>query len=126
MPRLSLVPKDEIQAPKKPKSKPKSTTARMEFAKVTVKLPLALHAQLLAQAEERNTDISTLVRMGLYNLSRRPRLYTLASVVGFGKYRDESMESVIRCDPGYIHWAVRVVESFNLDTNCKQLLGGMN
>ena len=80
----------------------------------TIELPQDIAKRLDTMAESRGVDVSTLVRVSLHNLSRRSSYYDLDTRLGFGKYADENMEMVIRCDPSYISWCLKNLEKMQL------------
>jgi len=89
---------------------------------IVVELPPMIADRLESMAKERGTDISTMVRVSLHNLARRSNYYDLNTKLGFGKYGEEIMEAVIRCDPGYISWCLRELEKFTLSADCLALM----
>ena len=89
---------------------------------VSISLPVAVARRLEKLAAQRGTSISELVRVASHNLMRRSSFYDLGTRVGFGKYHEETMETVIRCDPGYVSWCSRNMEKFELSAECLALL----
>lgn len=104
--------------PKVTKAEKPTKTRRMpwepQVGKVTVQLPVAMLETLGAMAKKSGVDISTLVRVSLHNLAKRGSYYDLSTKMLFGKYASETLETVIRCDPGYINWAMKNVDGFEV------------
>lgn len=92
---------------------------------VSVALPVAIARKLEKLAAQRDTTISELIRVASHNLIRRSSFYDLDTRLGFGKYHDEAMETVIRCDPGYVSWCAKNMEKFELSAKCLALLEGI-
>ena len=49
-------------------------------------------------------------------------VYQLNTVMGFGRYRDETVRTVIRIDPNYVLWAQENVKWFVLDAEAESIL----
>ncbi len=77
---------------------------------------------LTALSASRGVDMQTLIRVGLRNLAQRQNFYSLTTVIGFGKYRGEKMETVIRCDPGYVDWMTKNNTSAEFSESALDLL----
>lgn len=80
---------------------------------------------LKALSDKRGVDVQTLIRVSLRNLAQRTNYYDLGTSLSFGKYRGETMETVIRCDPGYVQWAQKTFEGMELSDACLDLLTEM-
>lgn len=88
----------------------------------TIVLPKELIDTILQIAEKRKTDMATVVKLAMMNLTRCSGQYDLNTKMRFGKYADATLEGVIRCDPGYVHWAIRTLDNFNLSAEATELL----
>lgn len=42
-------------------------------------------------------------------------MYDLDSVMGFGKYKDETVEEVLEKDPTYLRWCLENIPRFTVD-----------
>lgn len=49
-------------------------------------------------------------------------LFTKDSILTFGKYKGETVKSIIKDDPDYIAWACDEIEWFELDNEASLLL----
>ena len=76
-------------------------------------------------AGKRGLDIGTLVRVALSSVLRTGRFYAPDTKLTFGKYVGETMETVIRLDPGYVRWALDKIEGLCLSPDAEQLLDVM-
>lgn len=94
-------------------------------AKLSLDIPLELAAHLDRISKARGTDVGTLIKVALANLSARHRVLDLNSRLGFGKYAEFSAEHVIRCDPGYMRWALEHTDRVELSEHCLALLDAM-
>ena len=102
------------------------TVVPLPVEESTRTISVTLPAQLLDHVEEilagRGIDIDTFVRMGLRNVTRKVPFYGLETPLGFGKYRGETLEAVIRCDPTYVIWALQTLERFEIAEEAIALL----
>ena len=73
-------------------------------------------------AASRGTDVETLIRVATTAMMRAGKYYMLDTKLGFGKYLGETMEAVIRLDPGYVKWAVEKIEGLTLSADALALL----
>lgn len=105
--------------------KKRRKTGAEVLALPVVALPQEVFDTLTRMAESRGVDVATFIRVGMMNLQRRAGYYDLGTKLRFGKYADASMEDVIRCDPGYVEWAARTLDSFELSAEALALLGDM-
>lgn len=80
---------------------------------------------LKALSNKRGVDVQTLIRVSLRNLAQRTNYYDLGTSLSFGKYRGETMETVIRCDPQYVVWAQKTFDGLELSDSCLDLLTEM-
>jgi hypothetical protein len=112
------------------------TTIQQEIAAVPkkklrndgpVQVPLSrdLFDRLDGFARSRGTDVETLVRVATATLLRAGRYYALDTPLAFGKYIGESMETVIRLDPGYVRWVAEKIEGLCLAEEASVLLERM-
>lgn len=90
-----------------------------------IPLSAELHGKLADFARSRGTDIETLVRVATATLLRAGRYYALDTVLAFGKYVGETMETVIRLDPGYVHWLQENTDKVCLAEEASLLLDHM-
>lgn len=106
-----------------PAPKPKRKVVR-EPKPVVLKITLepGVSEVLNAMSVSRGVDVQTLVRVALRNLVQRSSFYGTETRLSFGKYRGESMETVIRCDPGYVSWALKTFEGMQLSIPALDLL----
>lgn len=47
----------------------------------------------------------------------RPEMYTIRSILDFGKYKGNTVEDILHYDPGYILWAIDNIEWFRASLN---------
>lgn len=115
------VKKKAAIAPRRASRKaPKPQPSQDEY--VTILVPSELSERLANLAVSRGVDMPTLIRVALHNLAQRSGLRDLTSKLGFGKYANEQIETVIRCDPRYITWCLKTIDSFNLSSEALDLL----
>jgi predicted DNA-binding protein (UPF0278 family) len=87
-----------------------------------VYLPRELVNELEKFASGRGVEVATLVRVALSAVIRNGRYYELDTKMMFGKYTGETMETVIRIDPGYIKWCLGKIEGMCLSLDALRLL----
>jgi len=92
---------------------------------VQVSLSRELHDKLSEFAYSRGTDIETLVRVATSTLLRVGRYYALDTRIAFGKYIGETMETVVRVDPGYVRWCLEKIDGLCLSDDATALLDRM-
>jgi hypothetical protein len=114
-------------APKKAAAKklaPKRTRKPAVVAQDTLYITLesGVGEVLQAMAVSRGVDMHTLVRVALRNLVQRSSFYGLETRLTFGKYRNETTETVIRCDPGYVVWMLKTFDGLQLSEAALDLL----
>lgn len=80
---------------------------------------------LAREAKARGVSVDTLVRVSLSNLRPPGAIFSRGTMMGFGKYATETVETVIRCDPAYATWAWESVERFQLDDEAAALLAAV-
>jgi hypothetical protein len=73
-----------------------------------------LGSKLLEMARVREAPVEDIIRVALQSLTGSIVLYALDDKIGFGKYAQETVETIIRCDPRYILWAITNTERFRL------------
>lgn len=96
-----------------------------QMREVSVTLPNDLVNRLYAFTAKRGLDDTDVVRIAIEGVLRKGKFYTLTTQLNFGKYHGETMETVIRLDPGYVHWALTNVEALSICPECEDLLQGM-
>jgi len=92
---------------------------------ITVELPSKMVDDIHDALKERGIDLGSYIRMGLRNLAGKVSFYKLGDQLQFGKYRGETLETVIRCDPGYASWAAKNMEKFVMEEAALDLLEQM-
>ena len=73
---------------------------------VKVQLPFDLYAKLEAFADIRGLTVDDLIRVGSQALLRQGRYHDLSTPLSFGKFAGETVETVVRLDPGYMRWLI--------------------
>jgi hypothetical protein len=89
---------------------------------VAVKLPGELLHEVEELAAKRGATVSELIRVWVRGARREPLVYGLKAKMGFGKYKGEPVEAVIRADPSYIVWALTKTDHFCIDEEATELL----
>jgi len=99
-------------------------TKKLPTVSDTVQISLSrdLACRLMDFANARGTDIETLVRVAASSLLRTGKWYALDTRLAFGKYIGETMETVIRLDPGYVTWILQKVEGLCISDEAAALL----
>lgn len=100
----------------------KATAAPTEH---TIAVSAALFAKLHNFSQSRGIDIESFIRVATTSVMRANRYYDLDTVLCFGKFSGERMETVIRIDPGYVSWAVENITGLCLSDNAQNLLDHM-
>lgn len=93
---------------------------------LTITLEPDLAKTLTELSEARGVDVQTLVRVGLRNLVQRTNFYSLCTPLAFGKYRGETMETVVRCDPSYVDWMIKTSTTAEFSEVVLDLLKAVN
>ena len=101
--------------------KPESKTKRAPLHPA-VCLPPDLHTRLTDFGAARGISVESLVRIAVSSLLRVSKFYSLDSQISFGKYVNETLETVIRLDPGYVVWARANMEGFAISDSAEVLL----
>lgn len=92
---------------------------------VTIHLPTQLYRDVSALLEDRHLTLDEVVRLymrALLTTSKRGMALGLDDDIGFGKYRGEKLEVVIRAEPSYIVWCMQNMENFLLGPDALALL----
>jgi hypothetical protein len=89
---------------------------------INVTVPIDLYMKACERLESNGSTIDDLVRLHLRAYTSSRHLYGLRDTMGFGKYRDELIETIIRTDPDYVMWALRTTERFGLKQDAANLL----
>ena len=84
-----------------------------------------LYVRLSDFGASRGLDVETLARIALSGLLRAGRFYALDTPLAFGQYVGETMETVIRLNPGYVRWAIEHIEGLCLSEPAQALLDQM-
>lgn len=84
-----------------------------------------LYFKLYDFAKSRGTTIQTLISVATTALMKQSKHYDLDTLVAFGKYSGQSMESIIRLDPDYIVWATGSISGLTLSGPAVALLENM-
>lgn len=89
-------------------------------------LPKDLRGSLVELLTDKGLTLSDFVRMHARSFLRMPPKFALKSKVTFGKYREETLEAVIRLSPDYITWCTMNIPGFEMDADAHELLREMN
>ncbi len=92
---------------------------------VSLEIPALLLTKALNVLGNRGTTLDDFLRLQLRSLTRHDRFYKLADRFTFGKYKDETIEDVIRADPTYLTWCLNTVGGFAIDIEALELLQDM-
>lgn len=93
--------------------------------KLTVSIPRSLFDEVSALLEKRGVAVDVFVRMGLRNVVRKSMFHFFDTPLAFGKYRGETLGDVIKVDPGYILWALKNMDRFEIDDDSAALLNSI-
>jgi hypothetical protein len=97
-----------------------------EDATIHVRAPKSVVDELQAQLQERGASLQRYLRLHLISLRNKANIvYSLGSVIQFGKYRGVQVEEIIRCDPDYVSWLLGNVVKFSLAEDATTLLDDM-
>lgn len=91
----------------------------------TVELSVDLFLRLSKFAASRGLDVESLIRVATTAIMRANRYYDIDTVVTFGKFSGEKMETIVRLDPGYVSWCAEHISGFCLSEDCSVLLDEM-
>src|SRR5215475_10076566 len=75
--------------------------------RVSVTLDKKLVAAVMEKLGNRGTDIATYIQLHLRSFARAKAVLHLKDTMNFGKYFGESVENVVRTDPGYITYCMK-------------------
>lgn len=88
----------------------------------SVELPKALFEKASAILLARGTTLDDFVRLQLLRLTKNEKFYGVGDQICFGKYRDETVATIIRGDPEYMVWCLQNVAGFGLTPEALDLL----
>lgn len=91
-------------------------------ANALISLPVKLHDDLVALLEERGLSLSDWAAVMARGYLRMPSEHTLTTPLSFKKWAGETLETVIRLDPGYVRWLKGNVGGFRMDERAEKLL----
>jgi antitoxin component of RelBE/YafQ-DinJ toxin-antitoxin module len=94
-------------------------------AELKVKLPLKLANDVEEILFKRGLTMDEVVRLYLRSLvtaSKRNRALRLDSIIEFGKYNGETVETIVRADPSYVNWLVSTSTKIKFDPEVLELL----
>lgn len=81
--------------------------------------------ELITLSVQRGVTVDALLGVALANIKASRRTLCLGDKMPFGKYLGQPVESVVRCDPRYVEWMARTVESVCLSERAVRLLKEM-
>jgi hypothetical protein len=89
----------------------------------TVTLPTSLVEKVVKLARDRGVTADVLTRLALEGIANfKVKYHDLNTPLQMGKYRGELTETVIRCAPDYVTWAVNNIPGFELSPEAADLL----
>ena len=91
---------------------------------VSIEVPKDVAELLKTEASQRGVDIPTFLKVALRNVSPPAKEYDLKDTLLFGKYNGLTLETVIKCDPKYIRWVSKNVDTFGMSDAACDLLAG--
>ena len=90
-----------------------------------VPIELGLYNQLSDFAAARGLTVQDLIRVGCLALLRQGRYHDLTTKLSFGKYAGETVETVVRLDPGYVQWLLANTDKLMVSDGVTALLDQM-
>lgn len=91
----------------------------------SVVLSESLYEKLTSFAASRGIDLESLIRVATTNVMRASRYYDLDTILVFGKYSGETLETIVRLDPKYVAWAMENITGLCISENAQTLLDHM-
>jgi hypothetical protein len=91
-----------------------------------VTLPHYLVLKLLDFSSARELSLHEVTRLALITALNKGNYYALDDKLTFGRYHGETMETVIRMDPGYVIWAIQNTERVVLSVAADALLKSLS
>src|SRR5215475_997612 len=89
----------------------KKSVAKVKSDGKNVRISIVLDKKLVQSVMDklgnRGTDISTYLQLHLRSFARAKAVLHLKDTMNFGKYFGESVENVVRTDPGYITYCMK-------------------
>lgn len=98
--------------------------AKLKTVTKEITLPEALWNDLEPLFKERDLTLSEVTRLYLRSLvisTKKNAPIGLQDVLTFGKYKDETLELVLKVEPDYITWLLRNKEGFTLQPEALSL-----
>src|SRR4051812_22558057 len=89
---------------------------------VNVAVPKDLYDQAEKTLMGRGLSVENFIRVSLRGALQRNGYVPLRAELTFGKYRGETLETIIRADPEYIRWMLNNSKTFITDEAAIELL----
>jgi uncharacterized protein (DUF3820 family) len=89
---------------------------------VTIQIRKDLYDQARIKLDGRGLSVEDFIRIALRGALQRNGFVPLRAEMPFGKYRGETLESIIRADPEYVRWMLSNSTSFSTDEAAIELL----
>jgi hypothetical protein len=95
---------------------------KLDEKRVLVRVPRELYDEVMPLLNQRGLSLSDFVRASLRAIPVRMMVYSLSTPLQVGKYRGETLDTVIRMNPKYVQWMLNNTDIFKVDADGYALL----